>query len=265
MSNSILATYTKLSKCCTKPRKSKIDTITIHCIVGQWTAKFAADYFAKANSQEAPNYVVGYDGSIALCVEEKDRAWTTGGTDLRGNVIRCNGISGADNDHRAITIEVASDTKRPYAVTDAAMEALIRLLADICRRNPGIGELKWAGDKKYSGDVTKQNMTMHRWYSLKECPGDYLADRYGYIAEEVNKLIKSGKVEGVVEIRPYQVRVSVSDLRIRSKPGTNYKAVGIVKPGIYTIIEESDGRGAIKWGKLKSGAGWIALDYTKRL
>lgn len=54
------------------------------------------------------------------------------------------------NDHHAVTIEVASDTKPPYAVTDAAYKALINLCADICKRNE-IKELKWKGDKNLVG------------------------------------------------------------------------------------------------------------------
>ena len=55
-------------------------------------------------------------------------------------------------------------------------------------------------------------------------------------------------------------------LNIRKGPGTNYGTNGTIKDkGVYTIVAESDGPGASKWGKLKSGAGWISLDYTQRL
>ena len=89
-----------------------------------------------------------------------------------------NGISGADNDQRAITIEVASDTTDPYTITDEAYEGLIRLLVDICKRNPGIGRLRWQGDKSLVGQTDMQNMTVHRWFARKACPGDYLYDRH---------------------------------------------------------------------------------------
>ena len=65
--------------------------------------------------------------------------------------------------------------------------------------------------------------------------------------------------------RPYKVRVSIKDLNIRKGPGTNYASNGFCSAGVYTIIEESDGVGATKWGKLKSEAGWISLDYAKRV
>lgn len=190
--NSSLATYKRISPHKTSPRNHKIDTITIHCYVGQVTAKEGCDYFAKPGIGVSSNYVVGRDGSIGLCVEEKDRAWTSGGVDKLGNPIRVNGISGKDNDHRAITIEVASDKKEPYAITDAAYKALINLVADICKRN-NIKELKWKGDKSLVGSVDKQNMTVHRWFANKSCPGDYLYSRMGAIATEVNSRIVEKK------------------------------------------------------------------------
>lgn len=64
---------------------------------------------------------------------------------------------------------------------------------------------------------------------------------------------------------PYKVKVSIDDLYIRKGPGTNHEKNGFCPVGIYTIIEESEGEGATKWGKLKSGAGWISLDFAKQV
>lgn len=64
---------------------------------------------------------------------------------------------------------------------------------------------------------------------------------------------------------PYKVRVSITDLNIRSGAGTDNKVVQICPPGVYTIVAEAAGRGATKWGKLKSGVGWISLDYATKL
>ena len=64
----------------------------------------------------------------------------------------------------------------------------------------------------------------------------------------------------------YTVKVTADALNIRKGPGTNYGTNGTIKDkGVYTIVAESDGPGASKWGELKSGAGWISLDYTQRL
>lgn len=175
MSNSHLATYTKISPNRTSPRNHVIDTVSIHCVVGQFTAKRIVEMSHFVNYDDdngcSCNYAVGCDGSVALCVEEKDRSWCT---------------SSRSNDHRAITIEVASDTTHPYAVTDAAYKTLVNLLVDICLRNPAIGTLKWKGDKSLIGQVDKQNMTVHRWFAAKACPGDYLYNLHGQIASEVN-------------------------------------------------------------------------------
>ncbi len=64
---------------------------------------------------------------------------------------------------------------------------------------------------------------------------------------------------------PYKVRVSITDLNIRSGPGTGYAKKGYIKPGVYTITAEASGKGASKWLKLKSGAGYISADFVTKL
>lgn len=171
MSNSPLVTYKNLTKNHSGKRTHKIDTITIHCYVGQVTAKQGCDYFATTTRKVSSNYVVGKDGSIGLSVDEANRSWCS---------------SNESNDQRAITIEVACDTKHPYAVTDKAYAALINLVADICKRN-GIKKLLWEGNKSLIGNVARQNMTAHRWFAATACPGDYLYNRFDDIAAEVNE------------------------------------------------------------------------------
>ena len=170
MSNSSLVNYTKISPNKTSPRNHKIDTITIHCVVGQLTVDKIGSIFSNKSRQASSNYGIGLDGKIGMYVEEKDRSWCS---------------SNSANDNRAITIEVASDTTHPYAITDAAYKSLVKLCADICKRN-GIKELKWKADKSLIGQIDKQNMTVHRWFANKACPGDYIYNRLGQIAKEVN-------------------------------------------------------------------------------
>lgn len=65
---------------------------------------------------------------------------------------------------------------------------------------------------------------------------------------------------------PYRVKVTADCLYIRKGAGTNTAKLGsITDKGVYTIVEEKSGVGATKWGKLKSGTGWIALDYVKKI
>jgi len=181
MSNSSLVNYTKISPNRTSPRNHAIDTITIHCVVGQCTVETLGNVFAPTSRQASSNYGVGYDGRIGMYCEERDRSWCS---------------SSSSNDNRAITIEVASDTTHPYAVTDKALAALIDLVTDICKRN-GIKQLLWKGDKNLIGQVDKQNMSVHRWFANKSCPGDYLYGKHPYIAAEVNKRL------GAEQARPH--------------------------------------------------------------
>lgn len=250
MSNSPLVNYTKISPNKTRNRTHAIDTVTIHCVVGQLSVEVLGAGFARSERKASSNYGIGPDGRIGMYVEEKDRAWTS---------------SNWQNDNRAITIEVASDTKYPYAVKEAAYNALIDLLVDICQRN-GIKKLLWKNDKSLIGQVDKQNMTVHRWFSSTACPGEYLFSRHGQIADAVNARLlgtslpeeseKSDESADSDDVKtPFTVNVKISDLEIRKGPGTKYDKTGkVTGKGVFTIVEVNDG-----WGKLKSGAGWIPL------
>ena len=331
MSNSTLISYTKLSPNHSGKRTKKIDTITIHCMAGQLSVESCGALFAKSSRQASSNYGIGPDGRIALYVDESNRSWCT---------------SSNANDQRAVTIEVASDATHPYAVRDKAYDALLDLVTDICKRN-GIKKLVWSTSKNNRvGHLNGCNMTVHRDYAAKACPGDYLYNLQDEIAAEVNRRLGSGsstpstgetagstadiKVGDVVEFtgskhyvsatatsassckpgkakvtaiakgkaHPYHliavsgggstvygwtdaadiktsssstatsylVKVTTDVLNIRKGPGTNYGTNGDIRDkGVYTIVAESDGPGASKWGKLKSGAGWISLDYAKKV
>lgn len=195
MSNSPLVNYTKISPNKSSPRNHKIDTITIHCVVGQCSVETLGNVFAPTSRQASSNYGIGYDGRIGMYVEEKDRSWCS---------------SNAANDNRAITIEVASDTKEPYAVNAKAYAALIDLLVDICKRN-GIKELVWSTNK--ADRVNHKNgcnMTVHRDYANKSCPGTYLYERHAQIASEVNKRLWS------TNIKPAPEKPSVSLYRVQT-------------------------------------------------
>lgn len=252
MENSSLATYKKISPNKSSPRNHAIDTVTIHCVVGQCSVEALGNRFAQSSVQASSNYGIGYDGKIAMYVEEKDRSWCS---------------SNAANDNRAITIECASDAFAPYKINDKVYASLIKLLVDICKRN-GIKSLKWSTTKNNRvNHLNGCNMTVHRDYALKSCPGDYLYGKMGQIAEEVNKKLGTTPApKPAPKDSSYKVRVTADALNIRKGPGTNYASNGMIRDkGIYTITQESSGVGATKWGKLKSGAGWISLDYTKKV
>lgn len=207
------------------------DTVAIHVYVGQVTAKRGADGFANPEAKASSTYIVGFDGSISGSVGEEYRPWTTGGTDENGKPIRVNGISGSDIDHRAITIEVACEPTHPYRVTEKAYAALLDLLVDICQRNPGIGRLRWQGDKSLVGQVDKQNMAVHRWFARKACPGDYLYNLHGEIAAEVNRRLDAAEQKkNEEEIDMDEVKKLLEELE--------KKITKSLTPTVYNTLEE---------------------------
>ncbi len=230
MSNSSLVSHVNISPNRNSPRNKSIDTITIHCVVGQCSVETLGNIFKPASRQASSNYGVGTDGRIGMYVEEKDRSWCT---------------SSAANDNRAITIEVASDTTAPYAVNAKAYAALIDLVTDICKRN-GIKKLLWKGDKSLIGQVGKQNMTVHRWFANKSCPGDYLYERHGAIADEVNRRL--GAVSDTPSAPPASGSIKVGDTVSLAKDATYYTGGAIptwVKSQNWIVKEVKGDRAVI--------------------
>lgn len=176
MSNSPLAKYQIKSPFCNTPRNHAIDTITIHCTAGQMSRSGMESHFMSAGV--SANYGITSDGTICLIVDEGSRAWTS---------------SSRENDNRAITIEVSSDATKPNYVSDIVMNSLIRLLVDICKRN-NIPSLLWANDKKALSKPGYQNMTVHRWFTNTSCPGEYLMERMGDIADTVNSQLETNSL-----------------------------------------------------------------------
>ena len=178
MGNSNLVNYTKLSPNKTSPRNHAIDTITIHHMAGNLTVEQCGNVFQPKSRQASSNYAIDSNGRVGMYVEEKDRSWAT---------------SSSSNDHRAITIEVANDVVGDnWHVSDKALDKLIALCADICKRN-NIKKLNFTGDKT-------GNLTMHKWFAATGCPGPYLESKFPYIADEVNKILSGNKKEAPQEL-----------------------------------------------------------------
>lgn len=253
MSNSSLVSYTNISPNKTSPRTHKIDRITIHCFVGQVDVQAGVNAFKSALKMASCNYVVAKDGKIGLVVEEKDRSWCS---------------SNKDNDHRAITIECASDTKAPYMVTDACLNSLIKLIADVCKRN-GIKKMVYISDKKvalsYQPKSDEAIFTMHCWFKNKACPGEYLISMHPYICNSVNALLSAQEPQKQPS-NTFKVKITVDSLNVRNKPSVNGMIVAVAKKGVYTIVATEG-----NWGLLSSYKegknGWINISqkYCQRV
>lgn len=164
MSNSPLVDYTRLSPNYNSMSNKKNEVITIHHVAGITSVESLGALFANRSRQASSNYGIGNDGRIGMYVEEHNRAWTS---------------SNRQNDQRAITIEVSNDSGAPnWTVGEKAMNSLIALCVDICKRN-GIKKLNYTGD-------TSGNLTMHKWFAATGCPGPYLEKKFQWIADTVN-------------------------------------------------------------------------------
>lgn len=117
----------------------------------------------------------------------------------------------------------------------------------------------WYRVRKTWADAKSQKGAFHSLENAKNCADE----NAGYsVFDESGKAI----YPNVDTFKSYMVRVSIADLNIRKGPGTNYDRTGkYTGIGTFTIVEEADGQGASKWGRLKSGAGWISLDYGMRV
>ena len=120
----------------------------------------------------------------------------------------------------------------------------------------------WYRVRKSWADVKSQKGAFKVLANAKKCADE----NPGYsVYDESGKAVYGGE-ESESGFSPYLVQVSITDLNIRKGPGTDYGKTGkYTGKGVFTIVAEADGQGASCWGKLKSGAGWISLDYAKRI
>lgn len=218
----------------------KICKFTPHHMAGVLSAKRCGELFQNPKRGASSHYGIGNDGTIACYVDEDNRTWTS---------------SSKNNDCQAITVEVSNcKTGGEWPISEAAWNSLVELAVDVCRRHNF--RLEYTGTKTGS-------LTCHKMFVPTACPGTYLEKRLPELARIVN-----ARLDGNVELKEpngYIVKVNTDILNIREDAGTNYDIVGTIEDkGIYTIIAEKHGNGANMWGKLKSGAGWISLDYVEK-
>lgn len=171
--NSPLASYAHLSPNASFPRSEEIKKITIHHMAANLTLEKLGESFAKKDRKASSNYGIDLSGNVAIYVEEANRSWAS---------------SSPENDHMAVTIEVANEMiGGDWRVSEESYEALIELCTDICKRN-GIEELIYTGD-------AEGTLTTHKMFTDTECPGPYLERRMGEIAEAVNERLRNAAHE----------------------------------------------------------------------
>jgi len=161
MSNSKLAEkFIKATHFSSGRSGRKIETITIHHMAGVLTAEQCGRIF-QGNRQASAHYGVGSDGRIAQYVDEADTAWSN---------------SNWDSNCKSVTIETSnSSAGGNWPISDTVLNSLIRLVADVAKRN-NITLVKG------------KTVVWHQMYIATTCPGEYLLSKMDYIIDEANKI-----------------------------------------------------------------------------
>lgn len=236
MSNSSLATVrvpAHLSNY-TKGRNTKITDITIHHMAGVLSAEQCGGIFARAGRNGSSHYGIGNGGEIGQYVNEEDTAWAN---------------SNWPSNCRSVTIETSnSATGGEWPVSDAAYNSLIKLVADIAKRN-NLGTL-----------VAGQNLTWHSMFTATTCPGDYLRARIEDIAKKANEINSGGPAPTPAPAPTPTGGFKVGDNVLPIKY-VDYNGTPLVKTRDYYTISEINGDRAV----LASGGVVYAAVNTNNL
>lgn len=149
-------------------RSKKIRCITPHHVAGVISVENLGGIFRNPTRGGSSNYGIGNDGRIGCFVDEENTPWTN---------------SNWDSNCESVTIEVSnSEAGGNWPVGDAAINSLIKLMADIAIRN-GLGTLELG-----------RNVTLHKMFTQTSCPGPYMESKMPYIISEANKIINPAPV-----------------------------------------------------------------------
>ena len=161
-----LVEYINISPNTSGYRKRNIKGIAIHHAAGNISIEGLGNIFANPDREASSTYGIDSDGRIGCYLEEEYRPYTT------GDVI----------DEELITIEVANCEGEPtWRISEKAMNSLIKLCADICRR--------YGISPTYDGTKEGSNIHLHRWYQATLCPGPYIVDNMNYIVDSIINLL----------------------------------------------------------------------------
>lgn len=172
MSNSGLVNVVGLSPFTNGKRTMNIDRITPHCIVGEFPVERLPQFFD--DEGVSCNYAIAKDGQVALIVDEDKNSWCS---------------SSQPNDQRAVTIECSCDPYSPYKFNEQVWCKLIDLTVDICNRN-GMYKVVYIPNVKdaieYDPPVGECQITLHRFFAKKACPGDWFVENIDNFVRECN-------------------------------------------------------------------------------
>lgn len=234
---------------------SAIKYIVIHFTANDGDSDESNGKYFHNNVVKASAHYFVDDDSVTQSVPDNYVAYSVGGKKYSDCSKTGGGkLYGAAKNLNTLNIELC-DSKRDGTIM--ATEATLANAAELCKSLM----------KKYG--IDSDHVIRHFDVNGKHCPA-YFMDETAWLKFKSRLAVANTTVAtpatSTTTFTPYSVKVSACDLNIRKGPGTNYGKNGKINKGTYTIVEESAGIGSNSgWGKLKSGAGWISLDYVKRV
>lgn len=225
----------------------RIKYIVIHYVGATGGAKANCNYFLNTYRGASAHYFVGHSGEVWQCVDDADVAWHCGAKSYKHKSCR---------NSNSIGIEMCckKDSSGKWYFENATVNSTIELTKMLM--------------KKYN--VPVGNVIRHYDVTGKTCPEPYVRDTNAWKAFK-NKLTTQTTVNSSTTstatstFKSYLVKITADVLNVRAGAGVSYKINTTVKRNeVYTIVGEKK-VGSSTWGKLKSGAGWINLSYTKKV
>lgn len=210
--------------------------IVIHYVGATGDAKNNCIYFYKTYRGASAHYFIGHKGDKWRCVKDEDVSWHCGALKYKHKECR---------NSNSIGIELCcrKDKNGKWYFEQATIDSAIELVKELM--------------KKYN--IPVENVIRHYDVTGKRCPEPFVRDNAAW-QEFKARLQSAGEV-----FQSYRVKVTATALNIRAGAGTGFKITGTIRnQGIYTIVDEKIVNG-VRWGKLKSGMGWICLSYAKRV
>lgn len=168
------------------------DHITVHHMAGVLSAAQCGAVFQRPGRGGSAHYGIGNGGEIANYVDEKDTAWSD---------------SNWNSNCKTISIETANtENGGEWPVGEAAFNSLVKLVADIAKRN-GLGRL-----------VPGVNLCWHSMYAQTTCPGNHLRGRMHELAERANAINEAASASAPAP-QPNKSNETIADEVIRGDWG----------------------------------------------
>ena len=254
--------------CYTAGRKITVKGLMLHSVgCSQPSASvFVKNWNSASHTSSCVHaFIDGNTGDVYQCLPWNHRGWHGGGSSNNTHI----GVEMCEPaciKYTGGSVFTCSDKATAQAVAKRTYEAAVELFAMLCKQ--------YSLDPLADGVIVSHKEGCKRGIASNHGDPEHLWTQLGmpYTMDTFRAAVKAAmggtapvQTAAPVSKAPYTVRITATDLNIRKSPGTNNAKVGVIKPGVYTIISEATGTGASLWGKLKSGAGWVSLDYCKKI